>query len=418
MKKIILKNILLFLVTTLIVCSCDILNPKEDEPDDIPPENVGKLKWTYEFDANLYSFGTPAIGPDGTIYLASGGGTAHWTPARIHAINPDSTMKWQSGDLDHMAISSNICIGPDGTVYVIGYYTLYAIDPSNGSFKWTWEVQDPIRAQLGCLAIGNDGTLFFSTIGSGAYVRKIIAVSPQGQTKWIVDGNYAIHLTVGLNGNIFLYWAKWNQDLYRDIRSIVAVNPNSGAVIWSTEIPDESYMWGGQSIALTSSGDLIVSVSNPDNLLLINSTDGSIIWKKSAISGYPSIAPNGDILLFGFNAGLYCYNSAGDLRWNIGNGLSGTHGIAIDSNGKMYVTGFDYNRKGNFQCFDSNGNMVWALYIDTSGNCPAIGNDGTIYCSGGFNPGKLIAIQGDKPLASSGWPRTDHDNGNSRNSNM
>ncbi|MFH1197469.1 MAG: PQQ-binding-like beta-propeller repeat protein [bacterium] len=417
MNKVIINYFACILLSFSVLCSCDLLDPKDDNPEEVPQENVGKLKWTYEFDANLYSFGSAAIGPDGTIYLAAGGGTTHWTPARVYAINPDSTLKWKSDELDHNAISSEICIGTDGTIYVIGYYTLYAIDPSNGSFKWTWEVQDPQHAQIGCLAIGNDGTIFFSNIGAGSYIRKLFAVTPQGQTKWIVDGYCAIHLTVGINGNLFLYWYKWSPELFRDIRSIVAVNPTSGAVIWSTEIPDESYMYSSQGIAVTLSGDLIVSTANPNNLLLINSSDGSIIWKKSAITGYPSIAPNSDILMFGFNAGLYCYNSAGDLKWNIGNPLSGTHGVAIDSDGKIYVTGFDYNRLGTFQCFSADGNMVWALYVDTKGECSAIGNDGTIYASGEGNPGKLIAIQGDKPLASSGWPRTHHDNSNSRNPN-
>lgn len=51
------------------------------------------------------------------------------------ALNKENgTVKWHSPDFDHMDISSEIIVGDDGTIYVIGYYTLYAIDPSSGQF--------------------------------------------------------------------------------------------------------------------------------------------------------------------------------------------------------------------------------------------------------------------------------------------
>jgi outer membrane protein assembly factor BamB len=46
----------------------------------------GTVKWTYQTGGPVRS--SPAIGPDGTIYVGSSGS------AKLHAINPNGTEKW------------------------------------------------------------------------------------------------------------------------------------------------------------------------------------------------------------------------------------------------------------------------------------------------------------------------------------
>lgn len=82
----------------------------------INPEN-GSVKWIYDVPGTLEG-GTPCNSIDGTIYLGT------WEGGYLIAINPDGTEQWRKsiGSTD-----SPPAIGADGTVYIGGGYTLYAI---------------------------------------------------------------------------------------------------------------------------------------------------------------------------------------------------------------------------------------------------------------------------------------------------
>lgn len=65
---------------------------------------------------------SPAIGPDGTIYVGS-------DDHKLYAINPDGTKKWEF--ITENWIESSPTIGADGTIYIESYDNkLYAIGGS------------------------------------------------------------------------------------------------------------------------------------------------------------------------------------------------------------------------------------------------------------------------------------------------
>ena len=81
----------------------------------------GALKWF------RWAGGTsPAVGADGTIYVASG--------RELIALNPDNTLKWSY--VIGRACSSP-AIGTDGTIFVGGSETLHALNPDN-TLKWSY----------------------------------------------------------------------------------------------------------------------------------------------------------------------------------------------------------------------------------------------------------------------------------------
>ncbi|MDO9255025.1 MAG: PQQ-binding-like beta-propeller repeat protein [Bacteroidales bacterium] len=134
----------------------------------------------------------PVVGLDGTIYFAAEGESMLFDmskrEARLFAINPDGSLKWDFKLVEGKLFASEYppCIGPDGKIYVDngdGTTTmLYVINP-NGTKAWEFPV--------GMLAasspvVGADSTVY---IGGWSYISsqyriKLYAIHPDGTEKW------------------------------------------------------------------------------------------------------------------------------------------------------------------------------------------------------------------------------------------
>ncbi len=127
----------------------------------------GTKKWSFRAEFNLFS--SPAIGKDGSIYIASENG-------KLYAVNPkDGSKKWsfQTGHYIHGSPS----IAKDGTVYIgSSDKNLYAINPKDGSEKWRFAAKDQVHAPP---AIGKAGTLYVGSNDGNFY-----ALNPDGTKKW------------------------------------------------------------------------------------------------------------------------------------------------------------------------------------------------------------------------------------------
>jgi len=126
--------------------------------------NNGTLKWKYKTGNWIRT--SPCIGDDGTIYIVSLDGS-------LHAVNPDGSFKWST----YVGAGTSPTIGWDGTIYC-GYTKLHAVNPVNGSVKWTFDVGGTIRGGTPCNSI--DGTIYVGTSDGG----EIIAINSDGTLKW------------------------------------------------------------------------------------------------------------------------------------------------------------------------------------------------------------------------------------------
>ncbi|GAB6188819.1 hypothetical protein JCM30566_05580 [Marinitoga arctica] len=118
------------------------------------------MKWKFETSDNI-SYSSPAIGNDGTVYIASNlvilNDYGHFY--YLYAINPDGSEKWRF--LPNYRLTSTPAIGNDGTIYIgseHGY--LYAINP-DGSEKW--RILPNGRFSYSSPAISNDGTVYIGS---------------------------------------------------------------------------------------------------------------------------------------------------------------------------------------------------------------------------------------------------------------
>ena len=414
MKKFI-NNVSPLLIITLIFVIMTRSSCIDPDPP-TPTTNVGDTLWIHEkpiLENTTYIRDMPlAIGTDGSIYYLADGGTVTWEATRIYAINKDDgSLKWKTEPLEIWHPNSNIVVADDGTVYVLSGYRLYSIDPNSGSFNWEWEVPETIvfegnnvysYGEVGGLALANNGDLVLKTVGSGSYYRAMYCVDSQGITRWYrVIGAVGTNITVGSTGIIFDYEYAGNPNIYY----LYAVNPDDGGVYWRTQMNYSGNY--ANNIAVTDNGDLLCSIA--DSLGLLNSASGAYIWKVLAQTNFK-------IKLIGKEGLVSVYDQwSGRHYYNISNGAEEK---VIESAAGDPMT---FDNKGNYYrgvspgmvCYNNNGEVIWSFNSGGSkGWTLTISNNNIIYIVSGD---KVFAIQGDSPLAESGWPRASHDNRNTYN---
>jgi len=144
----------------------------------------GSIRWKYKTN-DMYS-SPPVVGNDGTVYVA----TDTDGQGILHAIKPDGSEKWVFAakkrffliylDIAYIA-NSTPAIGPDGTVYIGAGREgsskegkLFAIKP-NGKKKWEITFEHDMYSAP---TVGNDGTVYFGAMDGYLYtVGGITAVS-------------------------------------------------------------------------------------------------------------------------------------------------------------------------------------------------------------------------------------------------
>src|SRR5262249_17026407 len=131
----------------------------------------GTQKWLADT-VGAVKFSTPTVGSDGTIYVGA-------RDNRLHAYNPDGSVKWQDlvgvdGD-----VSNAPAIGSDGTIYMGGTGRLHAVNP-DGSLKWAVPTGGVIFTASP--AIAADGSIYIATL-TGLLVK----VSSAGAVLWSLN---------------------------------------------------------------------------------------------------------------------------------------------------------------------------------------------------------------------------------------
>lgn len=148
---------------------------------------------------------TPVIAADGTFYFGS------FSPARLYAVNPDGSPKWDTdmGDLALVGIGATPAIGADGTLY-IGVWeaasmgSIYAINPADGTVKWRHSLDGIV--QSAATAVGADGRVYVAS-----QLGILYALDPDsGAEQWTFDLQAAPNedspspLSIGIDGSIYV----------------------------------------------------------------------------------------------------------------------------------------------------------------------------------------------------------------------
>jgi len=238
------------------------------------------LLWSFKTNGSIYS--SPAIGPDGTVYIGSDDGN-------LYALNPDGTVNWKFETA--WCIRSTPAISPDGTLYFVsddGF--LYALDTKSLLKRLKWKVNIGIPFSnwfsRSSPAIGSDGTIYV-----GSFDRNLYAITPDGKLKWKFSTNDLLVSSPAVGNDGTIYVGSYDDNLY-------AIAPD-GKLKWRFSTGNDV----ASSPAIGSDGTIYVG--RVDRNLYAITPDGKLKWWFSTgnyVSSSPAISASG-VLYFGSQDG-------------------------------------------------------------------------------------------------------------------
>jgi outer membrane protein assembly factor BamB len=335
-------------------------------------------KWRLQLAAgdltSLYS--SPAIGPDGTIYVGS-------RDSSLYAVNPDGTIKWRY--LTGGSIRSSPAVAADGTVYVgSDDNSLYAIDP-DGTPWWSYATEGNIRTSPVQAA---DGTVYVGSSDDYVY-----AIRPSGWLKWryLIGSTISSSPAVAADGTVYV--GSNDNCLY-------ALNADS-TLKWRFDTGNNI----NSSAAIGSDGTVYFGSDN-DYLYALN-PNGSLKWQYetgSNVESSPAIGADGTIYVGSGDRYFYALNPDGTLRWQYLTGNAVRSSPAVNSRQTVFFGSND----NSFYALNPDGTLKWRYQTGANiESAPNIGPDGTVYFT--CDEGYLYALKGTGKLANSDWPKFHHD---------
>jgi len=317
---------------------------------------------------------SPALAPDGTIYLGTFRGT-------LLAATPGGKVKWrfQAG----REIKSSPAVGADGTIYFGARDgKFYAVTP-DGKLKWTFATGAWVDTSP---AIAVDGTVYF-----GSWDTNFYALAPDGNLKWKFAAGGIIDSSPAIGADGAIYFGSHDKFFY-------AVTPD-GKLKWK-------FATGAEIIASPAIGaDGTVYFASTDGNFYALGADGAQRWKLHT-GGYTSSSP-----VVGTDGGLYlmvnqlhtALNPGGTIRWQNGNETRLDMTPAVSASGAVYFSAV-WRALGAFD--GGQGAQLWGGQMrDYVNSSPAVDERGDIYaCDGGY----LYATRpptNAAPPAKSPWPQ-------------
>jgi outer membrane protein assembly factor BamB len=296
----------------------------------------GTPKWAFQADEFLPSR-SPAIGDDGTVYIGDYPAPLPG-PATLYAINPDGTLRWTFGSSDGFG---TVTIGPNGTIYVASGLQVHAIN-ADGTERWRFFAA--ACSQTGCsitsqpVALGPDGSVYFHANGGFGAPSFFFALNPDGTLRWLASTGgsegFAPSVCASSVCRGTIYFALGGPISEPD--GLIAIRPN-GSVKWGYEVGEVT---AGTSIA--PDGTVYLPASN--SLHAVN-PDGTLRWAvgtEQVLRDRPAVGGDGTIYVNGDFEDVYAFNADGTLKWLFEATDANPKGVAIGPHGRLYFGADEY----------------------------------------------------------------------------
>lgn len=322
---------------------------------------------------------SPAIGPDGTVYI----GSADYC---VYALDGSTgARKWKS--VTRGPIHSCPAISADGLIYVgSDDCNVYALDSKTGKKKWTFKTGKPIYSAP---AIGLDGSVYIGSTDKNVYALN----GATGTEQWeFATGGPVIRCpAIGSDGTVYI--ASLDGKVY-------ALNPGDGTKKWEFDTGREGVvisevMLGQDGTVYFGFGERQKGWQPPDGkVLAVDGATGAKKWEATMNDGPETlllaIDQDGGVYV-GLHLGVYVND-----RLCVLDGATGTVRserpmdvgyCALASDSTLYMSGpFDNLCRVNLKTGDSR-----EFDVCNSTGPPALGADGTVYF--GCRDGRVFAIR-------------------------
>jgi outer membrane protein assembly factor BamB len=364
----------------------------------------GSPRWAFATVGVLQS--SPAVGPDGTIYIGANEGR---TPARgyLYAINPNTRLLKFPVIQVNEDIDSAPAIGPNGEIY-FGTWNgvLHALNP-DGSRKWESPVGGGSAPYIASSpAVGQDGIIY---IGFGDVLDPknsgVMALTPGNAQLWrrTVDDAVDSSPAIGPDGTI--YFGSWDHRVY-------AFNRDDGSEKWRVTT-------GGPVLSSPAIGlDGTVYIGSADGKVYAISPEGTTLWASPTgdrVIAAPALGADGTVYVGSTDGFFYAFERAdGSLKWRrqIGPAISSSAVVRTDG---TIIFGTDASTfRGMVVALNpDDGSDKWPVRYFTDDHVrssPVIAQDGTIYV--GSHDRKVHALNGAPQTTTSqysSWPAFRHD---------
>jgi hypothetical protein len=240
----------------------------------------GEKKWTYEFAPATFSHtldfasgaGVPGKSPACSQPAVGADGTTYWMGHGVYALTSDGALRWA---FDPSEDFYSLAIAEDGSVYALADGALFALAP-DGTQKWKYAFEKSDYFE-GDLAVGTDGTVYFTIRHPGGLASQLIALTSQGTVKWrtesyelqggpLIASDGTVYITVfvhiegdgtaksvvafdrngeakwnTLNGSNLLHLSSDGTVYIYYIRDLFAISPG-GRMLWKANLPDDPFI--------------------------------------------------------------------------------------------------------------------------------------------------------------------------------
>ena len=248
----------------------------------------GQLRWTEQFDAMVLS---PAVGTGGAVYVVSQDATL----TRLDVAGGAHHRRWRVA-LGTIAYGSP-AIGPDGTVYTAADQSLVAVDDRGdaGHVAWRFDTGFPVETSP---AVGPDGTIVIGPNGHFEY-----GVTPTGRERWRYDRHELSYSSAAVTADGVAWFGDHNGFMnaldvrtgtrLRRVHGLLRTPERKSAGIWTSPAIDADgrvhfgtrpgHVYGfapdGRRLFDIDTGATVDSYPalSADGTLLIGSSDGTLL---------------------------------------------------------------------------------------------------------------------------------------------
>jgi len=225
--------------------------------------STGEQYWGFNIGICVHA--CPAIGVDGTLYLAG---------ANLYAVDPDTHLqKWSfvGGDI----FESSPALSADGILYA-GCYDgkMYALNARTGEMLWEFVTGGAIHSSP---ALGSDGSVCFGSRDGNVYSVD----GSTGQKRWEFPTGDAVEASPVIGPDGCVYISSTDSSVY-------ALEGHTGVQRWRTAGD------GSSTAALAADGTLYVGRN------ALSSRNGELLWELAAGGGTPTIGPDGTVYSGGY----------------------------------------------------------------------------------------------------------------------